>query len=45
LGLEQELELEMGGQAPGFLNDEVVPEFVDEEPQAENKDKMKQVAG
>ena len=44
LGLEQEMELEMGGgQVPGFLQDEVVPEFVDELPQTE--DKVKQVAG
>ncbi|KAG9256530.1 Snf7 protein [Emericellopsis cladophorae] len=43
LGLEQELEQEMGGAVPGFLQDEVVPEFVDEPPQAE--DKVKQVAG
>ncbi|KAI9155514.1 Snf7 protein [Paramyrothecium foliicola] len=43
LGLEQELEQEMGGHVPGFLQDEVVPEFVDEAPQTE--DKVKQVAG
>ncbi|RCI14887.1 hypothetical protein L249_6993 [Ophiocordyceps polyrhachis-furcata BCC 54312] len=43
LGLEQELEQEMGGQVPGFLQDEVVPEFVDEPPQAEAK--LKQAAG
>jgi charged multivesicular body protein 5 len=43
LGLEQELEQEMGGHVPGFLQDEVVPEFVDEPPQSE--DKVKQVAG
>ena len=43
LGMEQELDLEMGGQVPGFLQDEVVPEFVDEPPQAENK--VKQAAG
>jgi charged multivesicular body protein 5 len=43
LGLEQEMELEMGGQVPGFLQDEVVPEFVDEPPQTE--DKVKEAAG
>ncbi|RDA95910.1 hypothetical protein CP533_5906 [Ophiocordyceps camponoti-saundersi (nom. inval.)] len=43
LGLEQELEQEMGGQVPGFLQDEVVPEFVDEPPQTEAK--LKQAAG
>ena len=43
LGLEQELEQEMGGAVPGFLQDEVVPEFVDEPPQME--DKVKQAAG
>ena len=43
LGIEQELEQEYGGAVPGFLQDEVVPEFVDEPPQTE--DKVKQVAG
>ncbi|CAI6090235.1 hypothetical protein V2G26_006246 [Clonostachys chloroleuca] len=43
LGLEQELEQEMGGGVPSFLQDEVVPEFVDEPPQTE--DKVKQAAG
>ena len=43
LGLEQELEQEMGGGVPSFLQDEVVPEFVDEPPQSE--DKVKQAAG
>lgn len=44
LGLEQELEMEAGGMA-GFLQDEVPPNFVDEPPQTEDKDKEKQVAG
>ncbi|KAL2214572.1 hypothetical protein CC79DRAFT_151479 [Sarocladium strictum] len=43
LGLEQELEMEAGGSVPGFLQDEVVPDFVDEPPQTE--DKVKQAAG
>ncbi|KAF4445864.1 hypothetical protein F53441_10425 [Fusarium austroafricanum] len=43
LGMEVEMEHEMGGAVPGFLQDEVVPEFVDEPPQTE--DKVKQVAG
>ncbi|PHH60708.1 hypothetical protein CDD81_1326 [Ophiocordyceps australis] len=43
LGMEQEFESEMGGQLPGFLQDEVVPDFVDEPPETE--DKVKQVAG
>lgn len=43
LGMEQELEQEMSGQLPGFLQDEVVPDFVDEPPETENK--VKQVAG
>ncbi|OAQ98696.1 hypothetical protein LLEC1_02574 [Akanthomyces lecanii] len=43
LGMEQELEHEFAGGVPGFLQDEVVPEFVDEPPQTE--DKVKQVAG
>ncbi|KAM3503376.1 hypothetical protein MY10362_004237 [Beauveria mimosiformis] len=43
LGMEQELEQEMAGGVPGFLQDEVVPEFVDEPPQTE--DKVKQAAG
>ncbi|OAQ70867.1 Snf7 protein [Pochonia chlamydosporia 170] len=43
LGMEQELEMEMGGAVPGFLQDEVVPEFVDEPPQTE--DKVKEAAG
>lgn len=44
LGLEQEYEQELsGGTVPGFLQDEVVPEFVDEPPQTE--DKVKQAAG
>jgi charged multivesicular body protein 5 len=43
LGLEQELEMEAGGAMPGFLQDEVVPDFVDEPPQTE--DKVKQAAG
>ncbi|KAI9896521.1 hypothetical protein N3K66_008693 [Trichothecium roseum] len=43
LGMEQEFEMEASGAVPGFLQDEVVPEFVDEPPQAE--DKVKQVAG
>ncbi|KAF4977209.1 hypothetical protein FZEAL_6237 [Fusarium zealandicum] len=43
LGMEVELDHEMGGAVPGFLQDEVVPDFVDEPPQTE--DKMKQVAG
>jgi len=43
LGLEQEYEQELsGGAVPGFLQDEVVPDFVDEPPQTE--DKAKQVA-
>lgn len=44
LGMEQELEQELnGGMLPGFLQDEVVPDFVDEPPQME--DKVKQAAG
>ena len=43
LGMEVEMEHEMGGAVPGFLQDEVMPEFVDEPPQTE--DKVKQVAG
>ncbi|PHH85750.1 hypothetical protein CDD83_11225 [Cordyceps sp. RAO-2017] len=45
LGLEHDLEQEMGAaaQLPGFLQDEVVPDFVDEPPQAEAK--VKQAAG
>ncbi|KAG5927068.1 hypothetical protein E4U42_002655 [Claviceps africana] len=45
LGMEQELEMEMGmgGAVPGFLNDEVAPEFIDEPPQLE--DKVKEAAG
>lgn len=45
LGMEVELEHEMmgAGSVPGFLQDEVVPDFVDEPPQTE--DKVKQVAG
>ncbi|KFH40771.1 Charged multivesicular body protein-like protein [Hapsidospora chrysogenum ATCC 11550] len=44
LGMEQELEQELGGgTVPGFLQDEVVPEFVDEPPQTD--DQVKQVAG
>lgn len=43
LGMEQELEQEFAGGVPGFLQDEVVPEFVDEPPQT--VDKVKQVAG
>lgn len=43
LGMEQEMELEMGGAMPGFLQDEIVPEFIDEPPQTE--DQVKQVAG
>ncbi|KAI5461988.1 Snf7 family [Mariannaea sp. PMI_226] len=43
LGMEVEYEQEMGGAVPGFLQDEVVPEFVDEPPESE--DKIKQAAG
>ncbi|KAM0481945.1 hypothetical protein ACHAPX_003279 [Trichoderma viride] len=44
LGMEAELEQEYGsGAVPGFLTDEVVPEFVDEPPQTEEK--VKQAAG
>ncbi|PHH71606.1 hypothetical protein CDD82_6425 [Ophiocordyceps australis] len=43
LGMEQEFESEMSGHLPGFLQDEVVPDFVDEPPETE--DKVKQVAG
>ncbi|KAL7813607.1 Snf7 domain-containing protein [Trichoderma aethiopicum] len=44
LGMEAELEQEYGsGAVPGFLQDEVVPEFVDEPPQTEEK--VKQAAG
>lgn len=45
LGLEQEYEQELSGAGavPGFLQDEAVPDFVDEPPQTE--DKVKQVAG
>ncbi|QPG98491.1 hypothetical protein C2857_007662 [Epichloe festucae Fl1] len=43
LGMEQELEMEMGGAVPGFLQDEVAPEFIDEPPQME--DKVKEAAG
>jgi charged multivesicular body protein 5 len=35
--------MEAGGSVPGFLQDEVVPDFVDEPPQTE--DKVKQAAG
>ncbi|CCE34155.1 hypothetical protein E4U22_003790 [Claviceps purpurea] len=40
LGMEQEWEREMGmgsGAVPGFLQDEIAPEFVDEPPQMEAK--------
>ncbi|TQS31705.1 hypothetical protein Golomagni_08006 [Golovinomyces magnicellulatus] len=40
--IPDELEMEMGGAVPGFLQDETVPEFIDEAPQ---EDKVKQVAG
>ncbi|KAG5978289.1 hypothetical protein E4U55_006291 [Claviceps digitariae] len=43
LGLEQEMEMEMGGAVPGFLHDEVAPEFVDEPPLME--DKVTEAAG
>ncbi|GAO19552.1 uncharacterized protein UV8b_00558 [Ustilaginoidea virens] len=43
LGLEQELDMDMGGAVPGFLQDEVAPEFVDEPHQME--DKVKEAAG
>lgn len=44
LGMEAELEQEYGsGAVPGFLQDEAVPQFVDEAPQTEEK--VKQAAG
>lgn len=43
LGMEVEMDAEFGGAVPGFLQDEVVPDFVDEPPETEAK--MKQVAG
>lgn len=43
LGMDAELEMESGGQVPSFMQDEAMPEFVDEAPQTE--DKVKQVAG
>ena len=44
LGMEQEWETEAAGGIPGFLQDEVVPEFVDEVPKME-EDKVKEAAG
>lgn len=44
LGLEAEMEPEMGGSVPAFMQEEV-PDFIDEEPTQANKDgKVKEVA-
>ncbi|KAH7368064.1 charged multivesicular body protein [Plectosphaerella cucumerina] len=44
LGLEAELEPELGGALPSFMQEEV-PDFIDEEPSQANKDgKVKEVA-
>ncbi|KAJ2894953.1 Snf7 family protein [Zalerion maritima] len=40
LGEEMEMENAMTGEVPAFMQDEVVPEFVDEPPEAEGKSKV-----